>query len=433
MRVGLIVRGGVEPGSEDRNAAPIFVDFIRRVAATTCLQVFSLHGSSPATVRSLLRARPPAHPFAGAEVFALGTTGAPRLRLLVDVLRVLAAIRAAGPQSARPEILHGIGLSPGVVATIAGRLLGIPSVVSLIGGELTSLPAIGYGELRTAKGRAIVRALLAQARTITVASGFMQARVERHGAYARRMPFGIDVDRFRAPVARPAGPPFRLLHVGTLCAVKDQLTLLRAVRALVDGGLEIALDVVGFDDWGGRVQREAQGLGLNGRVSFHGWAERDQLVALQRRAHAFVMTSLDDVAPAAVLEAVAAGLPIVGTNVGFIADWAPEMAVATPVGDARALAVALRRLLGDRAERERLAANAQAWVSRHADLDANDAFVRLYRELAWASGGAATLEIQHEEAAARHHGGDGADDRFDASEDVQQWRGQVRLQRAADE
>jgi len=203
--------------------------------------------------------------------------------------------------------------------------------------------------------------------------------------------------------------------------------------AALGGGLEIALDVVGFDDWGGRVQREAQGLGLNGRVSFHGWAERDQLVALQRRAHAFVMTSLDDVAPAAVLEAVAAGLPIVGTNVGFIADWAPEMAVATPVGDARALAVALRRLLGDRAERERLAANAQAWVSRHADLDANDAFVRLYRELAWASGGAATLEIQHEEAAARHHGGDGADDRFDASEDVQQWRGQVRLQRAADE
>jgi glycosyltransferase involved in cell wall biosynthesis len=333
-------------------------------------------------VRSLLRGRPSVHPFAGAEVFALGTTGAPRLRLLVDVLRVLAAIRAAGAPSARPEILHGIGLSPGVVATIVGRLLGIPSVVSLIGGELTSLPAIGYGELRTAKGRAIVKALLAQSRTITVASGFMQARVAQHGGHARRMPFGIDVDRFRAPVSRPDGSPFRLLHVGTLCALKDQLTLLRAVRALLDDGLDVALDVVGFDDWGGRVQRESGGLGLNGRVIFHGWRERDQLVALQRTAHAFVMTSLDDVAPAAVLEAAAAGLPIVGTNVGFIADWAPEMAVATPIGDGRALAAALRRVLGDRAERERLASHAQAWVSRHASLDANDAFVRLYRELA---------------------------------------------------
>ncbi len=382
MRVGLIVRGGVEHGSEDRNAAPIFVDFIRRIAATTRLQVLSLHGSSPASVLSLLRARAAAYPFAGAEAFALGTTGAPRLRLLADALRVLAAIRAAGPRSARPEILHGIGLSPGVVATVAGRLLGIPSVVSLIGGELTSLPAIGYGELRSAKGRAIVSALLAQARTITVASGFMRARVEQHGARARRMPFGIDVDRFRAPVARPDGPPFRLLHVGTLCALKDQLTLVRAVRALVDDGLDVALDVVGFDDWGGRVQRESDALGLNGRVIFHGWAERDHLVGLQRSAHAFVMTSLDDVAPAAVLEAAAAGLPIVGTDVGFIADWAPEMAVATPIGDARALAAALRRLLGDRAERERLASNAQAWVSRHASLAANDAFVRLYRELA---------------------------------------------------
>jgi glycosyltransferase involved in cell wall biosynthesis len=219
--------------------------------------------------------------------------------------------------------------------------------------------AIGYGELRTAKGRAIVRALLAQARTITVASGFMQARVERHGAYARRMPFGIDVDRFRAPVARPAGPPFRLLHVGTLCAVKDQLTLLRAVRALVDGGLEIALDVVGFDDWGGRVQREAQGLGLNGRVSFHGWAERDQA----GRAATAGARVRDDVAG----RRGARGRP--GGGGGGPAHrrherrlhrgLGAEMAVATPVGDARALAVALRRLLGDRAERERLAANAR--------------------------------------------------------------------------
>ena len=78
------------------------------------------------------------------------------------------------------------------------------------------------------------------------------------------------------------------------------------------------------------------------------------------------------------------GLPIVGTEVGFIADWAPEMAVATPVGDPRALAAAFRQLLGDRAARGRLAASAQAWVRRNAGIDADDAVVRLYRVLAGA-------------------------------------------------
>jgi glycosyltransferase involved in cell wall biosynthesis len=209
----------------------------------------------------------------------------------------------------------------------------------------------------------------------------MQERVERLDGRARLMPFGIDACRFRGPVARPDGPPFRLLHVGTLCALKDQLTLVAAVRLLVDEGLEVMLDVVGFDDWQGRVQREADRLYLSGRVAFLGWRSQDELIALSRRAHAFVMTSLDDVAPVAVLEAAASGLPIVGTNVGFIADLAPDNAMAVPIQDPRALADALRGLLANRDERERMATRAQEWVCKHAALEANDAFVDLYGEL----------------------------------------------------
>jgi glycosyltransferase involved in cell wall biosynthesis len=93
------------------------------------------------------------------------------------------------------------------------------------------------------------------------------------------------------------------------------------------------------------------------------------------------MTSLDDVAPVAALEAAAAGLPVVGTDVGFIADWAPERAIATPIGDARALADAIQGLLTTPAERDRLASRAQAWVRQHASLGVNDAFLRLYRDL----------------------------------------------------
>ncbi len=199
------------------------------------------------------------------------------------------------------------------------------------------------------------------------------------------MPFGIDVDRLGGPVARGNGPPFRLLHVGTLCAIKDQLTLVRAVRELVDGGLDVELDVVGWDDWNGRVQRETAELQLGGRVRFHGWIEPDDLIQFRRRAHVFVMASRDDVAPVAVLEAAAAGLAVVGTKVGFIADWAPDAAIRTPIGDPGALARALRSVLSNLDQRERLAANAQRWVRRNASLEADDAYSRLYHELAHVS------------------------------------------------
>jgi hypothetical protein len=53
-------------------------------------------------------------------------------------------------------------------------------------------------------------------------------------------------------------------------------------------------------------------------------------------------------------------VPTVGTAVGHVADWAPEAAVAVPIGDSLALAEAIGRLAGDEDERLRLARAAQA-------------------------------------------------------------------------
>lgn len=385
MRIGLIFRGGVEQGTEADNPFPIFVEFIRRLARENDVQIFSLHGDSQARIFALGEAVP-SYAFAGAAVHALGTARTARLRVGVDLVRVIAAIRAARPRSGRPEILHGFGGAPGGIATGAGRLLRVPSVVSLIGGELTSLPGAGYGELRTAGGRAMMALTLRFADAITTATRFMQTRIESHGAHARLLPFGIDVDRFAGPVARPDGPPFRLLHVGNLYPVKDQLTLVRAVRVLVDDGCDVQLDIVGFDDWNGTVQREAAHLDLGGRIRFHGWRSQNDLPPLYRAAHVYVMASIDDVAPAAVLEAAAAGLPVVGTDVGFIADWAPERAVKTTTGDPADLARGVKSVLADRGRREGLARRAQDWVRAHASLSADDAYLDLYRELVGRSG-----------------------------------------------
>ena len=381
MRIALVLSGGVEEGTEDRSPFPVFVELIRQLARENEVQVISLQGENRVGAFSIGGSKPAPYRFAGAEVFQLGTTRAVRLRIATDIVRVLALIHSAQPRSRRPQILHGIDQAPGFVAMVAGRLLGVPSVVSLIGKELTDLPSAGYGGLRTARGRAMMQLELRYADALTAASKFMQRRVEAHGACARWLPFGIDVHRFLFPITRPAAPPFRLLHVGTLYPVKDQLTLVRAIRLVVDGGFDVELDIVGWDAWDGAVQREVARLDLTPRIKFHGWRTQAELVPLYRNAHVFVMASIDDVAPVAVLEAAASGLPVVGTDVGFIADWAPDMAVKSPIGDPVALARAVQEVLSNQGYREELAARAQSWVLAHASLKANDAFVDLYREL----------------------------------------------------
>ena len=83
----------------------------------------------------------------------------------------------------------------------------------------------------------------------------------------------------------------------------------------------------------------------------------------------------------AVLEAALAGVPTVGTDVGHVNEWAPDAAVAVPVGDARALADAVEALLADEPRRIALAWAAQR---RATAIDADHtaaSFERLYADM----------------------------------------------------
>ena len=104
---------------------------------------------------------------------------------------------------------------------------------------------------------------------------------------------------------------------------------------------------------------------LDARVTFHGFQPTDRLAALYAQAHLHVVSSRHEAAGVVVLEAAAAGLPTVGTAVGFVADWSPDRAVAVPVGDPNALADAVVELLRDPARRARLAAAAREWTVAH--------------------------------------------------------------------
>jgi len=146
----------------------------------------------------------------------------------------------------------------------------------------------------------------------------------------------------------PTAPP-RLLFCSSLFRSKGIFVLLEALRAIES---PFALDVVGsFPDEGARealVKATAEG-GLQERIRFLGHLPEHEKQEAYRQASIFVHPTLDDTFPLVILEAMAAGLPVVATKEGAIPEIIRpnETGVLVERGDAIALARGLETLLGD--------------------------------------------------------------------------------------
>jgi glycosyltransferase involved in cell wall biosynthesis len=172
-----------------------------------------------------------------------------------------------------------------------------------------------------------------------------------------------------------------LLHVGDLREVKDQRTLIAAVHRLHADGRDVDLDIAGEDTQGGALQSSSIASALGDKLRMHGRLPRAALRSLMERADLLVMSSRHEAGPVAVLEAAIAGVPTVGTAVGHIADWAPDAALAVPVGDDAALADAIGALLDDEPHRFAMAREAQRRAIA-ADADATaSSYVQVYEAL----------------------------------------------------
>lgn len=297
-----------------------------------------------------------------ARVHALG--GAPRgpLGRLSLLARALARIRREG-RRAPFTLLHGMWADEaGFLAVAAGRVLGVPSVVSLLGGELVALPGIGYGTWLSPAGRALVRRALRHADAVTVGSGTMAEMASPLVPAGRlhRLPLGVDTVLFHprdgasAAVTLPGSPA--LLHVGSLVAVKDQATLLRAFAQVAEELPGARLHLVGDGPLRPALAALAGEVGVSPRVTFHGAVAHERLPAYYRAATLCVLSSRFESQSMVVLEAAACGRATVGTAVGVL----PELDGAArhvPVGDTCALAGAVLDLARDPA---RLAAAGEA-------------------------------------------------------------------------
>ena len=251
-------------------------------------------------------------------------------------------------------------------AAVASRLTGVPFSFE-VHNPYTWVAAPGA---LAAKVRAadVVTAISQEARRRVA------ALVPAAAAKVRVVRCGVDVEH--PPRPSPATPRFDVVAVGSLVPRKGHEVLVKAAARLAARRPGVRVAVVG--DGPLRASLEALARALDAPVTFLGARPEDEAGAITAAATVACLACVvaadgdEDGVPVALLEAMAAGVPVVSTPVGGIAELLEDGRAGVLVAphDAVGLASALDRLLGDAALRARLAAaGREAVVARH-DLSA---------------------------------------------------------------
>jgi glycosyltransferase involved in cell wall biosynthesis len=344
MRIAIVVTGGLHPSGREQ-VVPSWLSLFERLARNHTVHAFVLRHLPEAANYELN----------GVIVHDLGRPSAPfGLGAWAQQRALVRAIEAAG----RFDLIHGFWGDPAGFLTVrTARRFSIPGVVTLDSGEFVALPDIEYGSQRTARGRARVRETCTKATRVHVCTNFMARGVDEPKGSSPPAGGG-------KPSGLPDGPPWRLLQVASLSRVKNQALLIEAL-AILAGTIDVHLDLVGEDTLRGALQAQAAALGIADRVTFHGFVPHDRIAAIRARSHLYVQTSRHESAGVAVLEAAAAGIPLVGTRAGYIADWVPDRAALMEPSSATAVAGAIAALLNDAAQRRRLVTAALEFARQH--------------------------------------------------------------------
>jgi glycosyltransferase involved in cell wall biosynthesis len=261
------------------------------------------------------------------------------------------------------DVLHAqYGYPNGWAILLAARELGLPTVVSIQGGDGHWVGSC------CATHKLAMQRVLDHANAVLIGSrSFAEEVRERLGTPPLErftfVPGAVDTTRFRPrPGWEPgaaADPPTILYH-GRVDRRKGALDLLDACALLRGRGVPFRLLVSGIGPDHDEVQGRLPGLGLADVATMRGYVAYDEVPSVYGEADLFASPTYAEGFSNTILEAMASGLPIVSCHAVGVVDCLRdgENGLLVQPGDVPALAEALERLLTDRGLRRRLAADA---------------------------------------------------------------------------
>jgi glycosyltransferase involved in cell wall biosynthesis len=284
-------------------------------------------------------------------------------RKLYDWKRILALARFMRQESF--DLVHTHLRSSNIVGAFAARIAGLPLIATL------HLPNLDTNPRRKWLNVWVLRNLMHRLIAVgpVVSESFSRAlrgkpiQVIPNAVY---VPPEFSVEeraRIRSEITGEAGGPV-LISAGRLDQVKGHADLLNGIAHLRSAYPSLCLLIAGAGRLYAALQEQIQVQGLTRQVRLLGG--RTDVIRLLTASDIYVSTSYIEGMSISILEAMAAGLPVVATSAGenpiFVL---PSTGILVPFGDGQALVAALIRLIESPELRASLGAEGRALVSRH--------------------------------------------------------------------
>lgn len=256
----------------------------------------------------------------------------------------------------KPDIVHTHTMKAGFVGRIAARLAGVPVIVHTAHGlafqgywgRFTTQFFINLERFAAWNGDRV--ATLTESLRDELVNVYHVSRAEKTVV----LPLGLDLGRFadtprrggqfRAQYGISADAPL-IAVVGRLVPIKNHDLFLRAALRLREARPDVRLMIIGDGELRGPLEAQVETLGLREAVIFTGWIK--DLVPVYSDLDAVVISSLNEGTPVSLIEAMAAGCPVVSTAVGGVPDLLEggKLGALVPSEDATALADAMLRVV----------------------------------------------------------------------------------------
>lgn len=316
-----------------------------------------------------------------------------RLAVMAHYLEAQHRAILAEARESQPDVIHAHWAIPtGPAAVLAARKLGVPSVITMHGGDVYVNPEQGYDFPTRWYVRPPLRWTLRHAGALTAITEDCRQHALRAGAPAERIRLvfnGTDLRRFSPAGNGSRGDPGYGPHMIFACR---QLFPRKGIRFLLEAAaqlkpkfpdLKVVLAGDGFER--PELARLAENLGMGPDVTFLGWVPNVDLPPYYRAAAVSVIPSLEEGFGIPAAEAMGCEVAVVASDAGGLPEVVENgvTGLVVPRGDATALAQAIGSLLADPERRRAMGQAGRARALRLFDWDRTaEQFEEIYREVA---------------------------------------------------
>lgn len=340
--------------------------------------ILELAGTHEVTVFSLRYPPPGLYDVGGVKHLATGGGTRFGFRSLGIIWQTVRAIAQEHRRKAF-DVLHAFWADEaGLTVLLAKAWLNIPAIVSLAGGELTYLADIDYGAQGSRIRGWLTRATIRRAPVVTAGSKYQLQLAVQNGAAPEKLhllPLGVDTNRFTLAESSDS-LRLTIIQAASLVAVKNQALLLEILGTIREQLPAIRLRIVGGGPLEKQLRQLASRLDLNQHLIWQAAVPFPDMPAQYHRAQLYLQTSRHESQGMAVLEAMACGLPVIGTPVGIL----PEVAARPASFKPHVLVEQAVDLLIHSEELQRLGLEARRTIVADYDLiNSADNFVQLYQ------------------------------------------------------